>query len=124
MPVILSEAKDLGGGDPSPSARLRMTPYFFEIFAVANLVLIQALLWPIRAPLATLPTVLWVMGSGFLLQAAAGVIIRAVVAWRRGELRAYLAVIRSPRWISDTLRIALASALFIHAYAWIKLAIP
>ena len=25
MPVILSEAKDLGGGDPSPSARLRMT---------------------------------------------------------------------------------------------------
>src|SRR2546430_9448889 len=27
-----------------------MTPYFFEVFAVANLVVIVVLLWPMRAP--------------------------------------------------------------------------
>jgi hypothetical protein len=99
-------------------------PYFFEIFAVANLAVIIALLWPIRAPLASLPRVLWTAGSGFLLQAAIGVAIRAVIAWRRGELAAFAAAIRSPRWLTDTLRLAIASALVIDAYAWIKLAIP
>ena len=99
-------------------------PYFFEIFALANFILIQALLWPMRAPLATLPRGLWTVGLGFLGQVAVGVAIRAIVAWRRGELRSYLAIIRSSHWIADTLRLGLASALFVHAYAWIKLAIP
>ncbi len=103
---------------------VRARPYFFEIFALANFILIQVLLWPLRAPLATLPRVLWIMSSGFVLQAAVGVAIRAALAWRRGQPRAYFAVIRSPLWITDTLRIALASGLFIHAYGWIKLAIP
>ena len=103
---------------------MKPRPYFFELFAVANLVIIQVLLWPVRAPLASLPRVVWVMGSGFLLQVSAGLVIRAVVAWRRQQLRAYLAVIRSPRWITDTLRIALFSGVFIHTYGWIKLAVP
>lgn len=103
---------------------MRARPYFFEIFAVANLVLIQALLWPMDAPIQTLGQVMWSTSGGILLLTAAGIAIRAVVAWRRGRLPAYLAIIRSPRWITDTLRIALFGGVFAHAYAWIKLAIP
>jgi hypothetical protein len=99
-------------------------PYPFEILALANLAVIAALLWPIRAPLAMLPRTLWIFGSGFVLQVAAGVVVRALVEWRRGRLAAYVAVIRSAGWLVDTIRLALASALFVYAYGWIKLAIP
>jgi hypothetical protein len=101
-----------------------MTIHFFEIFSVLNFAVIQALLWPIKAPLAMLPRALWIFGSSFLLQVAIGVAIRAIVAWRRNQLRAYLGAIRSAQWLADTLRLAIASALFVHAYGWIKLAIP
>src|SRR5204862_2219577 len=106
------------------SKRPATRPYFFEIFALANVALIAALLWPIRGPLTMLPRVLWSAVLGFLLQVAAGVGVRALVAWRRRRLRSYLTVIRSRQWLADTLRLAVASALFLHAYAWIKLAIP
>lgn len=99
-------------------------PYLFELLALANVILIIVLLRPLRAPLVTLPRIILTIGGGFLLQTAAGVAVRAVVAWRRGELARYFAAIRSVAWISDTLRIALASGVFIHAYSWIKLAIP
>ena len=99
-------------------------PYFFELFAVANFVVLCALLWPIRAPLATLPRALWTMMLGFFLQVAIGAAVRTLIAWRRGRLAAYLGVIRSPRWITDTVRLGIVSALFVHTYGWIKLAIP
>src|SRR5207244_11682166 len=125
-PVILS-GED-GEGSPSRRRRsfapLRMTVYFFEIFAAANFLVIQALLRPIRAPLTMLPRALWIFGSGFLLQVAVGVASRAIIEWRRKQLAAYVTVIRSPRWVVDTLRLAVASALFVHAYGWIKLAVP
>jgi hypothetical protein len=123
-PVILSEAKDLRGADPSPPMRLRMTIYLFEIVAAANFVVICWLLWPIRAPLMMLPRVLWIFGSGFLTNAAIGIAVRAVVAWRRGQLRSYARVLRSAEWITDTLRLAVVSGLFIAAYGWIKLSVP
>jgi hypothetical protein len=103
---------------------LRERPYFFEIFAAANLVIIQALLWPIATPMTTLPRVLLMTVAAMLLQIGAGVAIRAVVAWRRGRLPAYLAVIRSGVWLTDTLRIMIFSAMSLQAYGWIKLAIP
>ena len=100
-------------------------PYFFEWFTLGNLLLIQALLWStLRVPLGTLPHVVATLAVGFLLQAAIGVGLRALVAWRRGTLRGYLAIIRKPSWIADTARIALFSGLFVHTYGWIKLAIP
>lgn len=103
---------------------MKQRPYFFEIFAVANFIVIQALLWPMPAPLLTLPRALWTVMLAFLVQAAIGVVIRALIARWRHDLPAYIAIIRSPGWIVDTLRLAIASALFIHAYGWIKLAIP
>jgi hypothetical protein len=98
--------------------------YVFELLAAGNFILICSLLWPIGAPLRMLPGALLIFGSGFLIQAAAGVAVRAIVAWRRGELRAYLRALRSAEWLVDTLRLAIGSALFIVAYGWIKLAVP
>lgn len=100
-------------------------PYFFEIFTIVNLVIIQLLLWPItRAPLGTLPGLFLLMVPAFLAQTAAGVAIRALVAWRQGRTRDYLAIIRSREWLIDTARIILFSALSLRAYGWIKLSIP
>ncbi len=100
-------------------------PYFFEWFTFGNFLLIQVLLWTtLRAPMETLPRVVWSLASGFLLQAAIGVGLRALVAWRRGTLTQYLAIIRRPSWVADTVRIAIFSGLFVHTYGWIKLAIP
>src|SRR2546423_15394092 len=80
------------------SQPLRMTVHFFEIFAVANFAVIAVLLWPIRAPLTMLPRALWIFASGFVVQVAAGVAIRAVVEWRRGALAACAAAAPPPRW--------------------------
>jgi len=98
--------------------------YLFEVLAVANFIVIAWLLWPIRAPLMMLPRTVWILGAGFLFDAALGVAVRALLAWRRGQLRAYLRVLRSAQWLMDTLRLALGSGLFVAAYGWIKLAIP
>jgi hypothetical protein len=102
---------------------VRERPYFFELFAAANLVIIQVLLWPIAGP-ALLPHLMWTTTAAILLQIAVGVAVRALVAWRRGQLPGYLGVVRSAAWITDTLRIAFFTALSVQAYAWIKLAIP
>jgi PAP2 superfamily protein len=100
-------------------------PYFFEIFTIVNLVIIQLLLWRITpAPIATLPRLLLLMVPAFLAQTAVGVAIRALVAWRQRQARDFLAVIRSREWLLDTVRIVLFSALSVHAYGWIKLSIP
>jgi hypothetical protein len=103
---------------------MKPRPYLFEIVAVANFVLIVCLLWPIRAPVVMLPRTLWAFGAAFVLQLAAGVAVRALVAWRRGDLRAYVDMLRSPLWLTDTLRLAVANGFFIAAYGWIKLAMP
>src|SRR5207249_5176682 len=50
--------------------------------------------------------------------------VRAVVAWRRGQLRDYVRVVRSAEWLLDTARLAVASGVFVFAYGWIKLAVP
>ena len=98
----------------------RLRPYFFEIFTIANLVIIQALLWPMtRAPFASLLRVLLVFVPGFAVQAAIGIAIRAAIG-----RRSYLDSIRSRDWIADTVRIVIFSALSVQTYCWIKIAIP
>lgn len=56
--------------------------------------------------------------------ALAGVVIRILVAWRRGELRAYLRVIRSAGWLTDTVRLVVFGSVMVHTYFWIKLVVP
>ena len=100
-------------------------PYFFEVFTIANFIVIyvlvslknQLVLTTIPATFASLVPVL----AGYAL---AGVLVRAVVAYFRGELPAYLRVIRSAGWLLDTARYVIFGALMVHTYFWIKLMVP
>lgn len=111
--------------EESEAAPAIWRPYFFEVFTLANFIVIQAVLWrTTRAPLTTLLHVFIVFVPAFAGQAAAGIAIRAAIAWRRKQLAGFLAAIRSPLWIVDTVRIVIFSAFMVQTYCWIKLAIP
>ena len=98
-------------------------PYFFEIFTVANfLLMLVALrgitLLPVRA-LDALPVAIV-----FMVQAVIGMGIRLAFAARGGGARELLANYRTKGWIVDTFRLAIFSGLWAHTYSWIKLTIP
>jgi hypothetical protein len=100
-------------------------PHWFEIFAVLNLAVVSLVIWPLtHEPLLTVPRIVPSLLLGFLGQTLVGVGIRAAIAWRRGTLREYLGVVRGAPWLVDTFRMGLFSALTVHAYGWIKLAVP
>lgn len=98
-------------------------PYFFEIFAVANLLVIalvaRASLPIVGSPLGHL--IVFTLGIG--VQAAAGIVVRSIAALARRD-RSYFAAIRSRVWIADTLRLIVFGALVIVVYGWIKLVVP
>jgi hypothetical protein len=98
-------------------------PYLFELFAVANLVLI-ALLAHASLPIVGSPLRhLLVFSVGIGMQALAGIAIRCVVALVRRD-HSYLRVIRTRAWIVDTLRLIVGGALVVVVYGWIKLVVP
>jgi len=98
-------------------------PYFFEIFTVLNFVIIQILLWRItRAPLGTVLLTFVSLVPLFVVQALIGIGIR--LAFARAKRQEHAAIVRSRRWIADTARIILFSALSVHVYGWIKLSVP
>jgi hypothetical protein len=98
-------------------------PYFFEIFAAVNFVIIQIVLWRItRAPVMTIVATFVTLAPVFLLQALLGVGIRLAIA--RARRSTYGTQIRSRRWIADSIRIIVFSALSVHVYGWIKLSVP
>lgn len=99
-------------------------PYFFEIFVVAHLAVLLLLVRFDRMPMLAFPQ----RTIGQLLmtvagEAALGVLIRAVVALVRGE-RGYFRILRSRRWLLDSVRIIAGAALVIYLYGWIKLVVP
>jgi hypothetical protein len=95
-------------------------PYFFEIFTLANFLLIQILLWRLtHGPLMMIGKMLALLVPGFLFQLAIGAAIRVVL-----QRRDYLTAIRSREWLTDTIRIVIFSAMSVHTYGWIKLAVP
>jgi hypothetical protein len=100
-------------------------PYFFEIFTVANFLLLLFVLRKITLmPLRTLGTLPVSIAVGFILQAFLGIGIRLAFAARRGNAGELLATYRSKVWIVDTFRLAIFSGLWAHTYSWIKLATP
>ncbi len=105
--------------------RVYRRPYFFELFTIANFVIIHLMFRrDSNAVLGTLPATLASFLPIVLLLAIVGVIVRIVVAAARGQLRAYLRIIATAGWLSDTFRIGLFSALMSHVYGWIKLTVP
>jgi hypothetical protein len=98
-------------------------PYFFEIFAIANLTAI-ALIAHASLPIVGSPLLLvGAFSLGIGMQAAAGILIRAVIALVRRD-RSYLAVIRTRAWIADTLRLIVFGGMVVVVYGWIKLVVP
>lgn len=97
-------------------------PYFFEVFTIANFILIQLLLWRItRAPLATLALTLSALIPAFLIQTIIGIAVRLAVVRER---RQYLDAVRSVGWLIDSARLIFFGVLSVHTYGWIKLAVP
>jgi hypothetical protein len=98
-------------------------PYFFELFAVANLVAIAAIAYRslpiVGSPLGHLLA----FAGGIGAQAVVGILVRCVVARVRKD-RTYFAVIRTRAWIADTLRLVVFGALVVLVYGWIKLVVP
>jgi hypothetical protein len=100
-------------------------PYFFEIFTVANFILLF-LAYPaiMRTTAATFPAIFVSLVLCFLVQVLIGMAVRIAFAYRRGTMRDLLAIYRSRAWIADTVRMIVFSGLCGYAYSWIKLAIP
>jgi hypothetical protein len=104
-------------------------PYFFEIFTIVNLLIIHGVLvryYDMSGAISSLPQVLFAAVPTAIAQLLVGVLIRAAVLRYRGkeQMLAYLRVVRSKRWIVDSLRLSFFIALTVHTYAWIKLTIP
>lgn len=100
-------------------------PYFFEVFAVANLLFIQLLLLPVTpAVIRSLPQDALMLTPVFLAELATGVIVRLVVGLFDGTARDYLRTLATPAWIADTIRLIVFAVVTTHTYAWIKLMIP
>ncbi len=98
-------------------------PYFFEIFAIANLALI-ALVAHASLPIVGSPLGhLLVFSIGIGTQTVAGILFRSVVALVRRD-RSYFAIIRTRAWIIDTFRLIVFGAMVIVVYGWIKLVVP
>lgn len=100
-------------------------PYFFEIFTIANFLLLLFLLRGISTmPLRMLSAIVPSIAGLFLVQALIGIAIRLAVAARKGTARELMTTFRSKDWIIDTIRLSLFSGLWMHTYAWIKLLMP
>ncbi len=104
--------------------RAHPRPYFFEILAVANLLLISAL--ASRHGLAiirSIPSTVLFVGGPLLGQLAGGVIVRSIAAATRGQMRAYLRRLTTAGWLSDTARVLVFGIVLVDVYGWIKLTI-
>lgn len=98
-------------------------PYFFELFALANLGVIAVFaresLSIVGSPFRHLVS----FAAAIAMQALAGIGVRVLIALVRRD-RSYVATIRSGAWIVETLRMIVGTAAVIVAYGWIKLTVP
>lgn len=105
--------------------RVYARPYFFELFTVANLLLVMLVMERGQSlPIVTLPKTVMNFGGTLLAYTALGVIIRLLVAHWRGTTQEYLARIRSAGWLTDLVRLLFFGSMLAHTYAWIKLVVP
>jgi hypothetical protein len=97
--------------------------YFFELFVLANLALVAVLARDTFFLLGSVPRTLASLAFAFATQAAAGVVIRTLVAFVRRD-RSYLRHIRRRAWLLDTARLIAGATLLVFSYGWLKLVTP
>lgn len=101
----------------------RARPYWFEIFAVANFIILDVVLRQIGfSAFSRLDDSFRQVGVAVVLQATIGIAVRAIISRRRGG--DYLTVIRSARFWTDLGRIIVGTVLMAHIYGWLKVAVP
>lgn len=106
-----------------PSRRPATRPYFFELFAIVNLLVVMIAMHRSRFLIGSVVVSIAGFAVNVGLQGLAGVIIRSVIALVRRD-RAYFRIIRSAGWLTDTLRILVFGSIAIFTYGWIKLVVP
>ena len=105
--------------------RIDWRPHLYEIVIAVNFFIILALtVRNTHSVILTLPYTLLAGGGSMLIQGVIGIIARLLIGYVRGNWRDYLAVIRKPAWIVESLRVLLGATLLLHVYSWIKIAIP
>jgi PAP2 superfamily len=109
-----------------PKRRHALPIRWYEIVVVANVIIVHFMARAARVDLGWMAIVRTIIGMvpPLLGSAAVGVLIRILVARRRGEMPLYLAALRSGSWWITTLRLFLVGALMTHGYAWLKLLLP
>jgi hypothetical protein len=101
---------------------MRRRPYLFEIIALLNAAWVFAVTWD--NAVHTIAELAFSVAGAAVLSAIAGVALRCLIAWRRGNLRHYLAIIGSRAWLIDSVRITVGLSLLALSYTWIKLLVP
>ena len=96
--------------------------YFIEVFALVNLAAI-ALLTRDLPFVRPSPLMIVALVITLSLQTAIGIGIRLAIDLAR-KRRGYLRRIRRKQWLIETFRMIVATALWLFAYGWIKIAVP
>ena len=100
-------------------------PYFFEVFSVAQIILVYAVI-VLHGPniLGMVNANMAVTLLAMLLATVAGLIFRFGAAAYRGKARVLWRAIANGGWLTDTLRLMVGNALLIGVYGSIKLVLP
>jgi hypothetical protein len=101
---------------------MKRRPYIVEILVLLNAAWVFWVTFDnARATAAML--MLSVCGPA-LITSAGCILLRCLLAWRHGNLRHYLAILRNRAWLVDSLRIMLTLGVLAISYTWIKLLVP
>lgn len=98
-------------------------PYFFEIFALANLAIVAAFAWPTLPIVGSLPKLIFLFVQTLFIDMVAGLLVRGGIALVRRDRRYFRHIARLD-WIVDSFRMIVAGSVAIVTYGWIKLVVP
>ncbi|HEV8432781.1 MAG TPA: phosphatase PAP2 family protein [Thermoanaerobaculia bacterium] len=101
---------------------MKLRPYFFEIVLYLNTAWV---FWTVRGnALLTMKESAVNAGLQSLGATLIGMLLRFLLAWRRRHGRRYIAIVTSPRWLTDTFRLLVGMIFLGETYGWIKLLVP
>lgn len=101
---------------------MRFRPYLFEVIAVLNAAWVFVVTFD--NAVHTFATLAFSVAGAAVVSAIAGIALRCLIAWRRGNLRHYLRIIGSRAWLIDSVRITVGMSFLALSYTWIKLLVP
>jgi len=105
--------------------RVHWKPRFYELFVIANFLAVLVLMGGnASGVVGSLPWIFLTMGLSFVSHAVIGVVVRLGIGAFTGTWRGYLAIMKRPAWLAETVRLLVFSTLAVHVYCWIKISVP